>query len=135
MNAPANGWNYQTFGVWQTGITSGNFQVGAFSIGAPTPASAIPTSSSALFTGLATGYYVDPSGKPYATAASMAASADFAARSISFATANTTRADLATATPVPDGGLNMTGTLTYAAKDAGKTAVIPKLKSEVEKKD
>ncbi len=38
------GWNYQSFGVWQTGAaTSGPVTFGAMSFGAPTPINALPT--------------------------------------------------------------------------------------------
>lgn len=114
MNAPALGWNYQTFGVWDRTISGTNFQVGAFSVGAVTPGSAVPVSGISVFSGLATGFFVDTGGTPYVTSATMAASVDFSARSIFFTTGATTRADLATATPVSDTGLNITGTLTYA---------------------
>jgi hypothetical protein len=51
----ATAWNYQTFGVWNKAISATEFQVGAFSIGSPTP-----QAQSALrardVSGLATGF-------------------------------------------------------------------------------
>jgi hypothetical protein len=45
----------------------------------------------------------------------MSAGVNFDVRSIDFSTSSTTRADLATATPTSDPGLNLAGTFTYSA--------------------
>lgn len=111
----ATGWNYQTFGVWNKAISSTEFQVGAFSIGSPTPASAVPLTGFATFVGLATGFYVANDQTPYVTAARMNADVNFGARSIGFSTSDTVRVDFATATPTLDPGLNLSGTFTYSA--------------------
>lgn len=116
INATAVGWNYQTFGVWTNTLSPTVTQVGAFSIGSPTPASAVPTSGGGNFTGLATGFYVDPSANRYVTVATMAATADFGARSIVFSTSSTNRTALTSgAVPAPDAGLDLSGTFIYSA--------------------
>jgi hypothetical protein len=115
IDPTAVGWNYQTFGVWNKNISATEFQVGAFSIGSPTPASAVPLTGLATFVGLATGFYVANDQTPYVTVAGMNADVNFGARSIGFSTSDTVRADLATATPTLDPGLNLSGTFTYSA--------------------
>jgi hypothetical protein len=114
------GWNYQTYGIWVTGNTSG--YAGATSVGSPTVAGSIPTTGSATFSGNASGFYLNSAGNTiYFTTANMQAVTNFATRSISFST-NTTRIspDLVTTFATPSaygisGNLNMSGTLSYAS--------------------
>lgn len=108
-------WNYQTFGVWDRDLTNNTFQLGAFSAGAPSPASGIPTVSTATFTGLAMGFFIDASGNPFFTSANMTAATDFVARSIAFSTTNTSLTNLNTAAQTSDAGLNLSGTFSYSA--------------------
>jgi hypothetical protein len=107
------GWNYQTFGFWATGTTVGA-NVGALSIGAPTPVGGLPSGIVATYNGATAGFYVDPAGQLFATGASMTATVDFTARSVAFSTSGT---DVTTATGAitanPD--LNLAGALTYAS--------------------
>jgi len=108
------GWDYQTFGVWseQTGTDSGTYAV--MSVGAPTAGSSIPTSNSATFFGAAGGQYVNAGGDSYLTVADLTVTANFLNRSLSFTTANTVvTQDLSTF--AFNNGLNLNGTLTYAA--------------------
>jgi len=84
------------------------------SAGAVTPASAVPTTGTGAFTGLASGFYVKSLGMPFSTAASMTETVDFSARSIAFATANTQAADLNSGTVSAAAFLNLNGTLAYA---------------------
>jgi len=111
----AVGWNYQTFGIWADSPTATTWIAGAISVGYPTPASAVPTTGNATFTGIAAGFYVDSTGALFGTAASMTANADFTNRSIGFATSNTQVADVNGTTIGPNLGLNLSGTLTYSA--------------------
>jgi hypothetical protein len=113
--ATALGWNYQTFGVWEGDVSPGSWQAGAISAGNPTPASAVPTVGLATFTGLSSGFYADPTGTPFITAAGMTANVDFSARSVGFSTSNTQLVNVNTLATTADNGLNLTGTLTYAA--------------------
>lgn len=109
-------WNYQTFGVWATGIDSGSGTAGSFSVGTLTAGANIPTSGSGNYVGSAGGRYVDPAGNYYYTFASMTAAADFGARSIAFSTTGTTQTGAnggATFTVNP--ALNLSGTLSYTA--------------------
>lgn len=109
------GWNYQTFGVWNRLASSTVFQAGAISAGAVTPASAVPASGNAVFTGTARGFYTPAAGTPFSTTANMSANVDWGAKSIMFTTTGTTVTNLNTGgAPVANAGLNLTGTLTYS---------------------
>jgi hypothetical protein len=108
------GWNYQTFGIWETGrdsLTTRKF--GAMSVG-NTAGTAIPTTGTATFTGYATGSYVNAAGTGTTVFADLAVGADFGNRSLTFNTSNTqTSSNWVDFTSNPD--LNLSGTLTYAA--------------------
>jgi hypothetical protein len=104
---------YQTFGIWAIGgMTSGN--VGAISIGAPTPVNAIPTVGSATYTGGSAGYYADAAGNVFASSAAMTSNVDFGARTVGFSTSGTAIANVATP-PTAAPGLDISGNLTYQA--------------------
>jgi C-lobe and N-lobe beta barrels of Tf-binding protein B len=119
------GWNYQTFGVWLNQTGPATFQAGGISAGAVTPATAVPTSGPGNFIGKAAGFYVNPFGAAFATAADMTAVVDFGARTIVFATTNTNAANLSTGTNAANlstgapllnsTNLNLQGTLSYVA--------------------
>ena len=113
------GYTYQTFGSWitvnpTTALTSEYY----FSFGAPN-VTGLPALGTASYTGVAAGSYVDAATRdPADTTATMNATADFGARTVAFSTTattslsnNATAGTLASATP----GLNMSGTLSYAA--------------------
>lgn len=105
-----SGWDYQNYGVWATGINSGNGgNAGAVSVGSVTPASGMPTTGTATFTGNTAGYVVI-SGSPSNYGASMSASVNFGARTINFQTTGTTLAD---GTALAGG--NLTGLFVYGA--------------------
>jgi hypothetical protein len=110
------GWNYQSFGVWDTATstsTSGTINVASF--GAMTPGNAIPTGGTGNYIGMSSGVYADSSGNPYFVSASFAANADFATRTVNFSTSNTQRGDLNTGIITADSSLNLSGTLSYQA--------------------
>ena len=117
------GWEYQSFGVWETASTDGK-TFGAISVGAPTAGTSIPVSATATavtFTGYATGSYVSVDGTGSTALAELTVIADFGPdRSLTFSTQNSrTSTDWSTFTLNPD--LNLSGTLTY---EAGKKSVI-----------
>ena len=110
------GWNYQTYGVWLSEPTPSTFTAGAMSAGAQTPGNAVPTTGNAVFTGLSSGFYFDTAGTPYFTSANMRAAVNWGTRAIDFSTANTSIGNLLTGTaPTAMPGLDVTGTLSYAA--------------------
>lgn len=113
---PTGQWNYQSFGIWDQLGSAGAFQVGAVSAGVVTAGSAVPTSGpNATFAGIANGLWVDASKNAFFTTAPMSATADWTARSISFSTSGTQTVNMNTGTQAANSGLDMTGTLTYAA--------------------
>jgi hypothetical protein len=116
-NPKVMGWEYQSFGVWNDNNPyriggSGVFTAGA-SFGAGTPASAVPTTGSATFTGKLAGLYFGPSGQGATALANVTLQADFANRSLGFASTGTTLTrDLATASAASH--LDLGGTLRYS---------------------
>ena len=115
VNAIPLGWEYQTFGAWQTGIGTGSGTYGALSIGAPTAGSAIPTTGGATFNGATMGFYSDATGEGFVAVSDLTVTADFAARSLSFNASNTQKVNTTTAATSAAANLNMTGTLTYTS--------------------
>jgi phage baseplate assembly protein gpV len=106
------GWEYQSFGIWNTNgsATSG---VRASSFGAPTPASAVPTVGFAAFSGKLAGIYFSSAGEPSAAAADLSVNANFSKRALNLSSTGTTIArDARSAIAAPH--LNLSGTLSYA---------------------
>jgi len=115
MAKPINlGWDYQTFGIWETGRDSPDSRkFGAMSVG-NTAGTAIPVSGPATFTGYTAGSYVNAAGTGTTVFSALTVGADFGTRSLTFNTSNTqTSSDWVTFTP--NGNLDLSGTLTYAA--------------------
>lgn len=108
-------WDYQSFGVWMTGVGTSTGTYGAISIGAPTAGASIPTSSTANFSGYSMGLHIDGSGNSSFIVASMTANANFANRSVVFQTTNTNAVSLANGTTTAKSSLDLNGTLTYQA--------------------
>lgn len=106
------GWDYQSFGVWASTEPEGG-KLGASIFGATTPASAVPLSGAATFSGKLAGYYVSPSGQGSVAAADVRVAADFGTRTLTFASTGTTLTrNLSSVASAP--GLNLGGALTYA---------------------
>ena len=112
IDAPAMGWDYQSFGVWLNSSPT-TFQVGAMSAGAATPGNLVPLDGTASFLGLANGFYVDPSGQPFSTVAFMNADVNFNSREIDFSTTQPDLINLNNGTLSTGTGLNLLGTLRY----------------------
>jgi len=106
-------YDYQTFGVWATGVNSGSGTVGGFSYGNTTAVSAIPTSGTATYLGDIGGFYSNSSGVDKLMSADLTASANFANRTIGVATSNSIVTDLSTYTS--NSSLDFTGTLSYSS--------------------
>ncbi len=116
---PALDWNYQTFGVWLTGYRKGGGNIGAISVGSPTPGSAVNTTGSATFVGITTGVYINSSGSnQYLTVGDLTANVNFSDRSVGITTTGTSKTSLVTGSQTIDSGLNMTGTLKYAPNNS-----------------
>lgn len=112
------GYTYQTFGSWGT-VNGAGHQENYFSAGVSSVAAALPVAGTATYTGQAVGTYVNSlTNDPSRTSATMNATADFAARTVAFSTTGTTSLSNNAAVgtlPTPNAGLNMSGTLSYAA--------------------
>ncbi len=109
------GYTYQTFGYWASTntstLTASEFY---FSAGVPT-VTTLPTGGTATYNGHVIGSYVDANTRDAADVrATMNAMADFAALTVAFTTSGST-ATAPGGMPSANPGLDMTGTLSYAA--------------------
>ncbi|WP_353199369.1 transferrin-binding protein-like solute binding protein [Sandarakinorhabdus sp.] len=110
----AANFNYQSFGVWGTGLVAGSTgKYGVASVGAATGGSAIPSAGTVAFRGIAAGIYTDGSASRYAANATF--NVNFGARTIEFTTSNQTITDIRTNLTIPLTWLDLNGTMTYAA--------------------
>ncbi|BBB28126.1 transferrin-binding protein-like solute binding protein [Neptunomonas japonica] len=109
------GFDYQTFGVWVTGLVTTSGRVGASSIGMRTNGAAVPTSGAASFTGGAVGSYIDASGERFVVVSESLINADFSSRSLIFTTSNSEAISLISAIDTSRPDLNLSGTLAYTA--------------------
>jgi hypothetical protein len=122
------GWNYQSYGVWISGRGAGSGTAGVASVGAQTTPNNVPTTGSATFRGSSAGLWLTPVGGYFITTAAMTANVSFANRTIALSTVNTSAASAANViagnfgTSVP--GLNLNGTLSYAAGASRATGTI-----------
>lgn len=110
-----SGFNFQTYGVWETGLGSGSGSAGAITVGSATPNGGVPVFGTAKFSGSAGGVYVDAAGNNYFAASGLTVDANFGNRSLSLATSGTQKIDAATAVTSSASNLDMSGTLTYAS--------------------
>jgi hypothetical protein len=110
------GWDYQTYGIWETGRGLGSGDIGAISVGAPTAGSAIPVTGVATFTGRSSGMYINATGtEDYITDGLITVNANFVTRTLGLATTGTVKMDTMTLATTVAPNLDMTGTLTYEA--------------------
>lgn len=110
-------WDYQSFGIWETGLGTTTRNFGAMSVGAPTTTSILnmPSLDGAIFTGKLVGSYVDPNGAGHTAFANLTVGVDLTNQSLSFATTNTyITTDWVTFADASN-HLNLTGTLNLAA--------------------
>lgn len=117
-----NGFAYQTYGAWETStqdMTSG--KIGVFSVGTQTAAAEVPTTGTATFKGSAGGLYSTGNGDADIMSADATLNADFANKSVGFATSNTE--SMVTGTVRND--LNLNGTLSYTG--GGMTGTVTNL--------
>ena len=113
-----NNWNYQTFGIWETGRGTGSGTAGAVSVGSATLGSSIPTSGTATYSGHFGGAASDVNGVDKITSGSVSVGANFGTRSLAFATSNSKYiSPILSSSPswTSKSALDMTGTLTYSA--------------------
>lgn len=117
----SQGWQYQSFGIWETGLDTTQGAFGTFSVGAPTAGSAIPTTTGiASFAGRVIGSHVNGTGVGHAVLANLTVDVDFSSQSLAFNTTGTlTSVDWTTFTP--NDGLNLSGNLSYSPGTNGFT--------------
>ena len=113
----SNSWNYQTFGIWETGRGTGSGTAGGITVGAATSGANIPTSGSATYSGIFGGVAVDIAGEDVITRGNVTLATDFANRSINFSTSSSQYFAPARSNPswTSKSSLNMSGTLTYSS--------------------
>ena len=127
------GFNYQTFGVWGTGLVAGSTgKFGAISVGATTSTSAVPTTGSATYRGYAVGVYTN--GAIFRYAADATLNVNFANRTVGIATTNQTLTSVATNVTSATSMLQLSGTMSYTAGSTnfsgnfsanGQTSLVP----------
>jgi hypothetical protein len=111
----ALGFDYQSFGVWGTGLVSGSTgRYGAISAGAQTSAASVPTSGSANFNGAAGGIYVDTAGTAYRYGAYATFAVNFGTRTVGMTT-NSDRIVNINTNAVFNITTPITATMTYTA--------------------
>lgn len=107
-------WDYQSFGVWETGLDAGNGFYGAMSLGAPTAGTAIPGSGTADFSGKVVGSYVNNLGKGHTVLANLNVGVAWSTQSLSLSTSGTRMSEDGVAFS-PNPSLDMSNqTLSYA---------------------
>ena len=113
----SSAWNYQSFGVWETGRNASSGELGVFSMGAPAPAEAIPAVDGTSFIGKVVGSYVSPEGQGHTVLADLQVDANFTDQlGLTFATTNTQIAADGVSfytNPDPNLDMNLSGTLVY----------------------
>ncbi len=106
------GFNYQSFGVWGTGLVAGGTgSYGAVSVGAKTVTSAVPTSGNANFIGYVGGIYTNGATNRYAANANF--NVNFSNRTVDVSTSGSTLTPTLTNTTFGIGYLNISGTMSY----------------------
>lgn len=110
------GFNYQTFGVWGTGLVPGQTaNYGAISGGAVTLAASVPNSGTATFVGVAGGIFSD-AGNPARYASSATFNVDFSNQTIGMQTTGSTLTYLSDPNNVRlVSYLNMSGNFNYSS--------------------
>ena len=106
-------WNYQSFGVWESGLGETNRTFGVMSVGATTPASSVPTSGTANFTGNIIGSYVNAAGEGHAVIANLSVAANFGTHTLDF-TSSGTQVSKDWDNFTANSNLNLSGTLTIS---------------------
>jgi hypothetical protein len=115
-NPLSSAWNFQSFGVWESGLNAGGGHYGAMSVGETSPVSAIPLAQGATFKGTAIGSYVT-GGIGHAVLADLTVLFDSSGQ-LTFTTSGTRYAENISQPYLP--GLDMTNqTLTYSPGTSG----------------
>ncbi|MDH3667495.1 MAG: transferrin-binding protein-like solute binding protein [Paracoccaceae bacterium] len=114
----AAGFEYQSFGVWATGLNANSGQAGVFTAGASIANSSfggVPAAGMASYRGMSNGFYLDPDGNAFLTFADFDADIDFGAQTIALSTVGTDVIDISTGVSSAMGSLDFTGDGTVLA--------------------
>lgn len=82
-------WDYQSFGVWETGLDADSGNYGAMSLGAATAGTAIPVSGTADFSGKVVGNYVNNAGTGHTVLANLSVGVNWGTRLLILETSQT----------------------------------------------
>lgn len=116
-DAKTLGWNYQTFGVWETEGNLSGSSFGTVSAGSVTPANAIPSSGTATFDGQLGFVWGDTT-----WAAGLTVDVDFGARTASLTSGVITQENLSS--NGPNGNSIITGALTFQPNQNALTGTV-----------
>lgn len=118
------GFEYQSFGVWLTGVDTGSGSVAAMTAGALTPSAQVPANGLATYNGASTGFYVDADGVPFLAFADFTASVDFTAPAqIDVLATNTQVYDMNNLVAGPNAALDYAGSGAVAADGTFNAAI------------
>jgi hypothetical protein len=125
----SQGWTYQTLGGWENATLGLQLNEGVASIGVATVGATLPVVGTATYTGIAQSVIVDPVGDTFSASATMNATADFGTRAVAFSTTGSQAAQVNLVTGaigpvIATPGIDMTGTLNYAAGSNAFTGAI-----------
>ncbi|MEM1065957.1 MAG: transferrin-binding protein-like solute binding protein [Pseudomonadota bacterium] len=123
------GYEYQTYGIWFTGVSSTSGVVGAGSFGAPTQASSMPIGN-AVYNGTGVGFARDSAGRGYYTDFDVTADTNFTTINVSSSNTFTEDIDSGVVAPKSDfdfsgsgsvSGANFTASITSTATSGTAT--------------
>ncbi len=124
-----NGYNYQTYGAWITGVgtAAGNVGVGSFGNVSSVRAGEVPNAGAATYEGGAIGLAVDAVGTPFFVEADATVMVNFVDDDFTFSTTNSTTTNINTLAVAANPGLDLTGQgdLTNASLSGAVDAVSP----------
>jgi hypothetical protein len=121
----AMGFEYQTFGVWLTGVETGTGLVATMTAGAPTLSTSVPESGVANYSGASSGIYIDAGDNPFLAFADFTAQVEFDAPArIDVQASNTEVVDLNALVPgTPNPALDYAGSGAVAADGTFSAAI------------
>jgi hypothetical protein len=105
----AMGFEYQSFGIWATGIDEGSGVAGVITAGAATPVAEIPDAGLALYSGNSAGFFIDPDGDAFLAFADFGATLDFSDLSLTVLALDTEVIDVSSGVSSPMSDLNFAG--------------------------
>jgi hypothetical protein len=117
------GWDFQSFGAWESAGDGMPTTMGASSYGAATSPLALPGSGSATFVGKLGGLYVSPAGQGSIAAADITVDVNFGTRALRLASSDSI-AVRPTSNSYAAPNLNISGSLTYTPGSSAFTGTL-----------